>query len=234
MIENDETPDDEDRSDESYARPEDLTDHAADAILECVGESVDISRAEALTIADEILNEYTTLKGERALGANATVYTINDPRGGFEGSRSIKAGNILINLGSVAKTSKLLPIAVSTAFTAYISEHPKYAIVMFIFSTLNAVRSLRELDLSQRLAGVLYTMWQSRSHEDNTVAHEGLLERVNKQFIEFEWNAIEADEMISILEKLERIKCIEKIDPYHSLMMTGVKYLLKENIIASL
>jgi hypothetical protein len=53
-------------------------------------------------------------------------------------------------------------------------------------------------------------MWLTNKKGEDSVAHAGLLEKVNSQFVEYRWEKIDAEQLLVQLETLERIGCIEK------------------------
>ena len=204
-----------------------LKEAATDAIIEVATENVfAISREEANVIADELIDEHIAIKAERALGASATVTFNENPTGGWQG-KSIKVTNIVFDIGQAAK---ILPDTGLIAMGGFALPHVKFAGVLAIFTLLNALNKLREIKLTQQQAGVLHTMWQLPQDDQQCVPHDGLLEKVNNDFALYHWQPLTQEKLIAALTFLERIGCVEKIDPYHSILMTNVKWQLKEQI----
>lgn len=206
---------------------DDLKEAATDAVIEVATENaVAISRDEAIVIAEELIDQHIAIKGERALGASATVTFNEKPTGGWEGS-SKKVTNILFDIGRAAK---IMPGPGLSAMAGFYLPHPELAGVLAIFTLLNALNKLREIKLTQQQAGVLHRMWQLPQDDQQCVPHDDLLDKVNNNFALYNWQPLTEEKLISALAVLEKIGCIEKIDPYHSILMTNVKWHLKEQI----
>lgn len=222
MTDNSET-----ESDQGERIKDDLKEAATDAVMEVATENVvAISREEATVLADELIDEHIAIKAERALGANATVTFSESPTGGWQG-KSIKVTNIVFDIGQAAK---ILPDAGLISLGGIALPHAKFAGVLAIFTLLNALNKLREIKLTQQQAGVLHSMWQLPQDSQQCVPHDGLLEKVNNDFALYHWQPLTEEKLNSALTFLEKIGCIEKIDPYHSIQMKNVKWHLKEQI----
>jgi hypothetical protein len=155
------------------------------------------------------------------------------PGGGVDSGRSVKGRNIFLNLKDAASASL-------SSLPALMALHEKYgkpesgwqvavAAVIALSGLLKALSSALQVSLTKQTAGVLHTMWLTNKKGEDSVAHAGLLEKVNSQFVEYRWEKIDAEQLLVQLETLERIGCIEKI-PYDSISFDRIRWHLLERV----
>ncbi|GEM_PF-6585088 len=225
------------RQGEGESTDHELQQAAADAIAEVVVDAdMHIEADEAVTIASEILEKFTSpLMIQKAAGATSSVSVVGSPDGGVESGRSVKATNILrwINLKDAAFA---LPSTLPTLATLFdkngASNHVRIAMaaVIALFAYLRVLSGAFQIPLTKRTAGVLRVMWLVSKDNEEVVHQNALLENVNSQFEEYKWQAIDADELLSHLETLEKIGCIEKDEAYSSILMERIQWRLKEKV----
>lgn len=90
------------------------------------------------------------------------------------------------------------------------------------------------IPLTKQTAGVLHAMWSSNTEDGTSVPHDGLLEVVNSQFEQYQWQKINADELITHLETLERLRSIEREESFNSISMENIHWRLNESVKVSL
>lgn len=225
-----------DEDDGSGSMKADLSQAAADAIAEIVGDAdIHIEDDHAIVIANELLEKFTSpLMIQRAAGASSQVSITMSPAGDVESARSVKGRNVLINLKDAAFASISSLPALSILFEKYgkPGSGPQMAIaaVIALFTMLKTLSSALGIPLTQRTAGVLHTMWSSKMEDRDNVPHDGLLGEVNSQFEQYQWQKINAEELLIHLETLERLKSIEREDPYNSISMEKIHWRLNERV----
>jgi len=84
--------------------------------------------------------------------------------------------------------------------------------------------------LTKRTAGVLLTMWESRMEDGVSVPHDGLLEKVNSKFEEYRWLKITPEELVSHLETLQKLDCIERNNSFDSVLTEKISWRLRERV----
>lgn len=128
--------------------------------------------------------------------------------GGRGEGRSVKLGNIILNIGkpvaAVAASGLAISASVAVPWTA-----PFAAIVIW-----DAIWSNLKAELSEREAAIIWTMWLN-CDENNCVSHAGLLDMVNLELTKHGRSAISPQELHDSLQILNRMKCIKrsKSDP---------------------
>jgi hypothetical protein len=210
-------------------------EQVADAIAEIIVDSgLQLEADEAITITKEMLEEFTSpLMIQRAAGATSSVSITASPAGGVESGRSIKVSNLLVNLKT---TAFALPSTLPALLAVYErNESPDHvriamAAVFALYGWLKVLSAAFKIPLTKQTAGVLRVMWKSTRNETNVVPHDGLLERVNSGFEEYKWQPINAEELLSLLETLEKIGCIERDAPYNSILTEHIQWRLKEKV----
>lgn len=166
------------------------------------------SPSDAQLFVSEIIDQFIDItppeKEEIVLG----LITMNT--GGRGGGRSTKPGNMLLNIRKLitAVASGVLTVAgtVTAPWTA-----PFAAILVWdsIYTGLN-------VDLSEREAVVLWTLWKNRD-ENDCVPEAGLLDKVNSELETHGRNPMKLQELNDALGILKHIKCIERLKSAESL-----------------
>jgi hypothetical protein len=226
----------DEKQDTSESVKPDPSRAAADAIAEMVGDAdIHIEDDHAIVIANELLEKFTSpLMIQKAAGASSQVSITMDPAGHVETARSVKGRNVLINLKDAAFAS----LSSLPALTILVDKYGKpgsglqvaVAGVIALFGMLKTLSSASGITLTQRTAGVLHTMWSSKMKDRDIVPHDGLLEKVNSQFERYQWQKIDAEELLTHLETLERLKSIEREDPNNSISMEKIHCRLIEQV----
>ena len=230
---NDYSLDDENKSEAEL--PDSLIQDTADAVAEIVSDTgLEVEAEEANSIAKERVEKFTSpLMIQRAAGASSQVSIHGSPSGGVESGRSLKISNILINLKT---TAFALPGTLPALLAVYekngTPDHVRIAMagVFALYSWLMILSKALKVPLTQRSAGVLRVMWLYKNDGDDVVSYEGLLEEVNSRFEDYKWERIDGEELLSHLETLERIGCIERDASYGSIRTDRIRWLLKEKV----
>lgn len=211
----------------------------ADAIAEIAGDAdIHIEEDQAIVIANELLEKFTSpLMIQKAAGASSQVSITMSPGGGVESGRSVKGRNVFINLKDAAFASiSSLPVLV-TLFEKYgkPGSGAQMAVsgVIALLGMLKTLAAALGIPLTKRTAGVLHAMWSAKMEEQVSVPHDGLLEVVNSQFEKYQWQEINAEELLTRLETLERLKSIEREELYNSISMENLHWRLIERVKAS-
>jgi hypothetical protein len=223
---------DRDRRDE---KSEVLPEIAAEAISEILAEAqIEIEPQERIILADELLEKFTSpMMIQKAAGATSQVSVTMSPSGGVQDARSVKARNVLVNLKQAA-------IAVLASLPALASFYQKHGItdavgtsalaILYFFPILKSLSEVLQIPLTQQAAAILMLMWNAKNENDESVPHEGLLEKVNARFEEYQWKPITADDLVSYLESLERIGSIERDSLSESIAIEKIRWRLKETV----
>ena len=104
------------------------------------------------------------------------------------------------------------------------------AAVIALYGWLTVLSKALKVPLTKRTAGVLRVMWMSTGEITDVVSHDGLLEKVNAKFKEYKWQPVDAEELLTTLETLEKIGCIERDAPYESILDRQRRWRLKEKV----
>jgi hypothetical protein len=226
----------ENENDDQSQPGQDPLHAAAEAIAEMLTDSeFQIKDEEAIVIANELLEKFTSpLMIALGAGASSQVSVTMSPTGDVESARSIKTRNVLINLKDAAYASISSLPALAVLFEKYgkpgSGAQIAVAAVIALFGLLKTLASASGIPLTRRTAGVLNTLWSSKAEDAESVAHQGLLEKVNVQFEQYKWDSINSEELITHLETLERLNSIEKVETYNSISMENIQWRLKESV----
>jgi hypothetical protein len=207
----------------------------ADAVMEVTSEAgIKIGREEAVKIAEELLEEFTSpLMIAKSAGASGSVTITTGPTGEVEGGRSIKARNIQVNLKDAAfrLPSAVLALYEKLGTSGQSTEQFAVGAILSLFGMLQIMSDLLKVPLTQQTAAVLHRMWMIKNEDETAVPHDGLLERVNSQFELYGWKKLDAEGLISHLETLERLDCIER--NADSILVENIRWELKERVKVS-
>lgn len=131
-------------------------------------------------------------------------------RDGLGGGRSSKASNILLNWRRllIDGAESILCIAGAIAVPWLI---PLAGLVIW-----DRVWSLLNIDIDERHAVVIWTMWKNRDKE-RRIADEKILGLVNKELRKFNRCRMSAEELRVILNDLAKMHCIAKIHSHDSI-----------------
>ena len=150
----------------------------------------------------------------------------------IESARSVKGRNVQFNLRDAALA---LP---GPALVALYERHGTtgdvgaLAVVgvIYLFGLLKSLSTVLQVPLTKRTAGVLLTMWESRMEDGVSVPHDGLLEKVNSKFEEYRWLKITPEELVSHLETLQKLDCIERNNSFDSVLTEKISWRLRERV----
>lgn len=204
-----------------------LVDLARDAVLSYwQSAGVEASPAQALEVATKVISSFTQvtppevarLPDSYLTGLTRHDYVTIRP-GGRRGGRTIKPGNILLDLG------KLVTFVASSGLTIVgaVTVPVPWALLLAAIVIWRNLWTNLKLELSEREAATIWTMWQNRD-DDNCVSDAELLDMVNSELGKYGRGPISREELDDCLERLDRIRCIErsKSDP--------CKWWLKEKV----
>jgi hypothetical protein len=213
-----------------------MLQEAADAISEIMSDvEIETDYDEAITIAKQLFEKFTSpLMIQKAAGATSSVTITGSPTGSVESARSVKVRNVQFNLKDAA-------IALPATLPAFITFYEKHGIsdnigqvsvlaVLYLFSLLKTLSSVLQIPLTKRTAGVLQVLWASKKENEDSVPHNGLLEKANSRFEEYQWQKINDEELVSHLETLEKIGCIERVQWPDSIAIEKIRWRLKERV----
>lgn len=211
------------------------SEDAVDAIMEIMSDvGAPVSRDDAVSINQEAIEKFTSpLMIQRAAGATSQVSITMSPAGGVDSARSTKGRNIFLNLREAAFASL-------NSIPTLMALHEKFAkggtswgltiaAVIALLALLKTLSSALKVSVSKQTAGILYLMWSVKGGDDS-VSQAGLLEQVNSRFSEYKWEKVDDDDLISELERLEKIGCIERTSSYSSISVENIRWTLKERV----
>jgi hypothetical protein len=215
------------------ANEDDLSELVSEALSELLTE-FQIESEERVVLAEELIEKFTSpLLIQKAAGATSQVSVTISPGGGVENARSVKARNILVNLKQAA-------IALPASLPALASFYERHGItdtvgtsalaILYFFPLLKSISEVLRVPLTQQAAAILMVMWNSKGENDESVPHDGLLGKVNSTFKDYQWREISAEELVSYLETLERIGCIERDSWMLSIAIEKIRWRLKEAV----
>jgi len=159
---------------------------------------------DAHQIAAEIVNNFTRITSPEPPEHKMHMMTIRHFSGGFSG-KSLKPGNIVLNMSKIMYAVTNGALAFSGAMTGAIS--PRIACVLAGILLWKDLYSSAKVDLSEREALLLYTMWCEKD-KDNCVPKENLYVKTNEIATAFNGRELSESEFIDCLNKLCKISCI--------------------------
>lgn len=131
------------------------------------------------------------------------IHFITLQQSGYGGARSVKAGNILLNMPKLITT-----LAGGVLTVAGAVEAPWTALFAAIV-VWDSVWSGLTVELSEREAVTLWTLWKNRD-ESNCVPEAELLDKVNDELSSSGRSPISQTELNSSLEVLRKMSCISR------------------------
>jgi hypothetical protein len=124
-------------------------------------------------------------------------------QGGIGGGRNIKPGNILLNW------KRLLIDSADIALTISGSISIPWLVPLAGLVVWNKIWSLLNIEIDERHAVVLWTMWQNKDDE-NKIERKEILKQTNKTLRKHNRREMNKAELKLILDDLERMQCIER------------------------
>lgn len=182
-------------------KTEELIDLTKEAILtywKSLG--LKLSLGEALEAATKVISNFAEVTPPGKEPHVLEMITIRS--GGRGGGRSVKLGNIFLNLQKLMTTLAASGLTVVGTVTVPWTA-PLAAIVIW-----NMVWSNLKVELSEREAAILWTMWVNRD-DDRCVGHVDLLDKVNSELQAYGRSSISRQELDDALETLKKMRCIE-------------------------
>lgn len=131
------------------------------------------------------------------------VITLQDDFTG--GAKSTKLGNIKLDL------KKLCILSSESIFPIVAATHMPWLIPFAVIVTCNRFWSLQNIQIIERDAAVIWTMWKNRDPED-CIKAKIILDSVNKELLDCARPPMSQKELEVIIKNLEKIKIIEKVD----------------------
>jgi hypothetical protein len=215
-------------NDQSTDKVEEL---AGEGISEILSEAeIEVQPEERALLSKEVVERFSPLMLQAATGPTSQVSVTMSPMGGVQSAHSTKLRNVNLKRAATA-----LPASVSAFAHLYhqhgITDHPIAASALaFLFPLLKPIAESLRIPLTQQAAAVLMVMWKSKKEDEESVAHEGLLTSVNLTFEEYRWKQITGDDLISYLETLEKLRCIEREGSLDSIDVKKIRWRLKEAV----
>jgi hypothetical protein len=124
---------------------------------------------------------------------------------GIGGGKSIKPGNILLNW------RKLLVGASETILTVAGAVATPWLIPFAGIVVLNTILSLSTIEITERHAAVIWTIWSNRDPK-NCVEGKVILKLVNKELQKYNRPKMNQKELDMVLKDLKKMKCIKEIE----------------------
>ncbi len=133
-----------------------------------------------------------------------TVGFITMHPSGRGGGKSVKAGNITLNMG------RLMEAAANGAFAVVGSYQIPWLAPMAFIILWNSLWRAVEIEITENDAAIIWSMWVYRDRESNEIPDIGLLDTVNEHLKKYERPAITQKDLEYSLNNLEKIKCIKR------------------------
>ncbi len=125
-------------------------------------------------------------------------------RSGRGGGKSIKAGNIKLNI------KKLFEAVANGAFAITGAVQVPILTPMAFLILWNSLWKTIEVPITENDAAVIWAMWVYRDREKNEISNTGLLDIVNKHLMKYERSLITQNDLNYSLDNLTRIKSIKR------------------------
>lgn len=125
--------------------------------------------------------------------------------GGMGGGTSKKAGNVLLDW------KELFVICSDSALTLAGAVSIPLLIPLAALVVWNKFYSLTNIQITERTAAVIWTMWKNRDAK-NCIENEKILDLINVELLNYNRPKMVQDELKTIIKDLEDMKCIKEID----------------------
>jgi uncharacterized protein YlbG (UPF0298 family) len=162
----------------------------------------DITPPETEHFVDDITPSETKLLSKLVIGPI-----------GIGGGKSIKPGNILLNWRKllVGVSDTILTVAEAGAGTGTGAVAMPWLIPFAGLVVLDKILSLLTIEITERHAAVIWTIWSNRDPKD-CVEGKAILKLVNKELKKYNLPKMNQKELDTILEELKKLKCIKEIE----------------------
>lgn len=160
-----------------------------------VSESLPQSVDDVGEIAQSIVERFCTITPPQHLITYALVSS--------SGGASYKPGNILLNW------RRLIDEIPEVALTGLgvVAEHPVVVVLGALFICKNLHPTVK-IELSDRHATALYSMWQNKDHTKR-ISEGGALIKTNEQLVRDKKEPLTSQEFAKIVDDLCKMECIE-------------------------
>ncbi len=184
----------------------DLTEITRDAVVTYFGSSgrppADVDRI-ATSIRECLMEEEPKVAAADELDGGFESLSIRP--GGVGSGASLKAGNVILDW-------KKLLVEGSESLFAIVGATAMPWLIPFVgLVVLNRVHSLLKVEISERHAAVVWTMW-SHAGAQRVFEPDELLTLVNQEVVTFDRPIFSEQELETVLTELEKMRCIEKAD----------------------
>lgn len=132
------------------------------------------------------------------------LYYHNKGRG-LGGGSSTKPGNIWLNW------KKLLVAGSESILTFIGAVAVPWLIPLAGLVVWNKIWSMLTIEISERHAVVIWTMWLNKDSE-NCIEHRLILNLVNQELLKYNRPQMNQQELDEVLKDLEKMECIEKTE----------------------
>lgn len=136
---------------------------------------------------------------------NLTFEMLTVRPGGGRSGRSVKPGNVLLNL------RKVVAAVANGVLTAVGVAAAPWTAVLGALVVWDSVYSCVEAELDDFAASVVWTLWR-HADDAHTVSKAGLLELVNSERSAHNSNLLTPQQLRQALRDLERMRCIRTSD----------------------
>lgn len=184
-------------------KKEELIRVAEESLLKYLQSSDGGDSAQAKLIATETINHFAKITPPEQEHPTFKFELLRMDSGGRGGAQSVKAGNLLLNMHKLVTA-----VAGGVLAVAGIAGAPwtaPFAAIMVWESVWSGLK----IDISEREAAVLWTLW-TNSDGSKHVPADGLLDSVNSELAAYGRSAISQQELEDSLEALRRINCIDR------------------------
>lgn len=180
-------------------------DRAVDAKVDELAQTVNQALVAAGELPDrrvalDIIRHFATVSPPEV---RTTVGLVTMRLGEGPVAQSVKLGNVLLNM------RKLVAAVAGAVITTVGVLQVPWTAVFGALVVWDSLYSAATVDLSEREASVLQTLWLLRD-ENDTVADDGLIQHVNATRGKFGRSKLNQRELKDALTKLERIGTIER------------------------
>jgi len=182
-------------------KAEELIKVAADGVFKYAAKNgVQLSKDEVEAFSRRLIDNFVNLTPPEKRTTFLGLFTIR--RGKLGGGESVKPGNLLLDM------RKLFTKTASSVLTVTGAIALPWAIPLAALVVWDAFWSTLKVEVSEREAAVLWTMWLKRD-DDNCVSNQGLLAEVNQELARDGRTPITAKDLTVTLNNLHRLGTIE-------------------------
>jgi hypothetical protein len=153
-------------------------------------------------IASEIINHFVDITPPE-IESSLNLITIR--QSGLGGGSSTKPGNIWLNW------RKLLVEGSESILTFIGAVAVPWLIPLAGLVVWNKIWSMLTIEISERHAVVIWTMWLNKDSE-NCIEHRLILNLVNQELLKYNRPQMNQQELDEVLKDLEKMECIEKTE----------------------